>query len=69
MPWTKSIPPTSLRGSEEDKLQGGGDGVTGSGEHVKALVRSHASGDDDAFYSVALGTELLNYLTYPRMRG
>lgn len=28
--------------------------VAGSGEHVKALVRSHASGDDDAFYSVAL---------------
>ena len=48
------VPPTSLRGSEEDKLQGGGDGVTGSGEHVKALVRNHASGDDDAFYSAAL---------------
>ncbi len=28
--------------------------MAGSGEHVKALVRSHASGDDDAFYSVAL---------------
>ena len=28
--------------------------VAGSGEHVKALVRSHASGDDEAFYSVAL---------------
>nr|WP_322778022.1 ATP-binding protein [Frankia sp. Cas4] len=28
--------------------------VAGSGEHVKALVQSHASGDDEAFYSVAL---------------
>ncbi|CCK62690.1 AAA family ATPase [Mycobacterium canetti] len=28
--------------------------MAGSGEHFKALVRSHASGDDDAFYSVAL---------------
>lgn len=28
--------------------------MAGSGEHVKALVRSHASGDDQAFYSVAL---------------
>lgn len=28
--------------------------MAGSGEHVKALVRSHASGDDAAFYSVAL---------------
>lgn len=28
--------------------------MAGSGEHVKALVRSHARGDDDAFYSVAL---------------
>ncbi|RRD50623.1 ATP-binding protein [Arachnia propionica] len=28
--------------------------MAGSGEHVKALVHSHASGDDDAFYSVAL---------------
>lgn len=28
--------------------------MAGSGEHVKALVRSHATGDDDAFYSVAL---------------
>jgi SpoVK/Ycf46/Vps4 family AAA+-type ATPase len=28
--------------------------MAGSGEHIKALVRSHASGDDDAFYSVAL---------------
>ncbi|MDO5083891.1 MAG: hypothetical protein Q4D89_10890 [Arachnia propionica] len=28
--------------------------MAGSGEPVKALVRSHASGDDDAFYSVAL---------------
>ncbi|OBY29373.1 AAA family ATPase [Mycolicibacter kumamotonensis] len=28
--------------------------MAGSGEHVKALVRSHASGDDEAFYSVAL---------------
>lgn len=28
--------------------------MAGSGEHVKALVRSHGSGDDDAFYSVAL---------------
>ncbi len=27
--------------------------VAGSGEHIKALVRSHASGDDDAFYAVA----------------
>ncbi|KFU78453.1 ATPase family associated with various cellular activities (AAA) [Amycolatopsis lurida] len=28
--------------------------MTASGEHVKALVRSHAAGDDDAFYAVAL---------------
>lgn len=28
--------------------------MAGSGEHVKALVRTHASGDDEAFYSVAL---------------
>lgn len=28
--------------------------MAGSGEHVKALVRSHARGDDEAFYSVAL---------------
>ena len=25
-----------------------------SGEHIKALVRSHAAGDDAAFYAVAL---------------
>jgi SpoVK/Ycf46/Vps4 family AAA+-type ATPase len=28
--------------------------MAASGEHVKALVRSHASGDDTAFYSVAM---------------
>ena len=28
--------------------------MAGSGEHVKALVRSHAAGDDEAFYAVAL---------------
>jgi SpoVK/Ycf46/Vps4 family AAA+-type ATPase len=28
--------------------------VAASGEHVKALVRSHAAGDDAAFYAVAL---------------
>lgn len=28
--------------------------MAGSGEHFKALVRSHGNGDDDAFYSVAL---------------
>jgi SpoVK/Ycf46/Vps4 family AAA+-type ATPase len=27
--------------------------VAGSGEHIKALVRSHASGDDRSFYAVA----------------
>jgi SpoVK/Ycf46/Vps4 family AAA+-type ATPase len=27
--------------------------VAGSGEHIKALVRSHASGDDESFYAVA----------------
>jgi SpoVK/Ycf46/Vps4 family AAA+-type ATPase len=27
--------------------------VAGSGDHIKALVRSHASGDDDSFYAVA----------------
>lgn len=27
--------------------------VAGSGDHIKALVRSHASGDDKAFYAVA----------------
>lgn len=28
--------------------------MTASGEHIKALVRSHASGDDSAFYAVAM---------------
>jgi SpoVK/Ycf46/Vps4 family AAA+-type ATPase len=28
--------------------------VTASADHIKALVRSHTSGDDDAFYAVAL---------------
>lgn len=28
--------------------------MAASGEHIKALVRSHASGDDAAFYAVAL---------------
>jgi SpoVK/Ycf46/Vps4 family AAA+-type ATPase len=28
--------------------------VAGSGDHIKALVRSHASGDDDSFYAVAM---------------
>jgi SpoVK/Ycf46/Vps4 family AAA+-type ATPase len=28
--------------------------MAGSGEHVKALVQSHASGNDEAFYSIAL---------------
>jgi hypothetical protein len=28
--------------------------VAGSGDHIKALVRSHASGDDNSFYAVAL---------------
>lgn len=28
--------------------------MTASGEHIKALVRSHAAGDDAAFYAVAL---------------
>jgi SpoVK/Ycf46/Vps4 family AAA+-type ATPase len=28
--------------------------VTASGDHIKALVRSHAAGDDAAFYAVAL---------------
>lgn len=28
--------------------------MAGSGEHFKALVRSHGSGDDEGFYSVAL---------------
>jgi SpoVK/Ycf46/Vps4 family AAA+-type ATPase len=28
--------------------------MAASGEHVKALLRSHASGDDTAFYSVAM---------------
>jgi SpoVK/Ycf46/Vps4 family AAA+-type ATPase len=28
--------------------------VAGNGEHIKALVRSHAAGDDKAFYGVAL---------------
>ncbi|MDX8153318.1 ATP-binding protein [Patulibacter brassicae] len=27
--------------------------MAGSGEHIKALVRSHASGDEDSFYAVA----------------
>ncbi|MGX5694808.1 AAA family ATPase [Agromyces soli] len=28
--------------------------MAASGEHIKALVRSHASGDDSAFYAVAM---------------
>jgi SpoVK/Ycf46/Vps4 family AAA+-type ATPase len=28
--------------------------MAGLGEHIKALVRNHASGNDDAFYSIAL---------------
>jgi SpoVK/Ycf46/Vps4 family AAA+-type ATPase len=28
--------------------------MAGSADHIKALVRSHASGDDDSFYAVAL---------------
>lgn len=28
--------------------------MAGLGEHITAMVRSHASGDDAAFYSVAL---------------
>jgi SpoVK/Ycf46/Vps4 family AAA+-type ATPase len=28
--------------------------IAGSGDHIKALVRSHAAGDDDAFYAVAM---------------
>lgn len=28
--------------------------VAGHGAHITAMVRSHASGDEDAFYSVAL---------------
>lgn len=28
--------------------------MAGSGDHIKALVRNHASGDDDSFYAVAL---------------
>jgi SpoVK/Ycf46/Vps4 family AAA+-type ATPase len=31
-----------------------GTAMAATGEHVKALVRSHASGDDTAFYAVAL---------------
>lgn len=28
--------------------------MAGSGDHIKALVRSHASGDEESFYAVAL---------------
>lgn len=28
--------------------------MASSGEHIKALVRSHASGDEDSFYAVAM---------------
>ena len=28
--------------------------MAGLGEHITAMVRSHASGDDSVFYSVAL---------------
>lgn len=31
-----------------------GEPVAALGDHIKAMVRSHASGDDSAFYSVAL---------------
>jgi SpoVK/Ycf46/Vps4 family AAA+-type ATPase len=30
-----------------------GESVAGSGEHIKAMLRSHASGDDASFYAVA----------------
>jgi SpoVK/Ycf46/Vps4 family AAA+-type ATPase len=33
--------------------KGGDANVAGSGEHIKALLRSHASGDDASFYAVA----------------
>jgi SpoVK/Ycf46/Vps4 family AAA+-type ATPase len=28
--------------------------VAGSGDHIKALVRSHAAGDDESFYAIAM---------------
>ncbi len=28
--------------------------MAASADHIKALVKSHSSGDDDAFYAVAL---------------
>jgi hypothetical protein len=31
-----------------------GENVTASAEHIKAMVRSHASGDDAQFYAIAL---------------
>nr|WP_324338560.1 ATP-binding protein [Baekduia sp.] len=37
----------------DDEQRRGANDVAGSGEHIKALVRSHASGDDDSFYAVA----------------
>lgn len=37
-----------------DDVQRRGPAVAASGEHVKALVRSHAAGDDATFYAVAL---------------
>jgi hypothetical protein len=50
-------PPTRARHSTDDVSEGTWI-VAGSGEHVKALVRSHASGDDDAFLSIALQVPL-----------
>lgn len=39
---------------EQYRLTEEGGGMAGLGEHITAMVRSHASGNDAAFYSVAL---------------
>jgi hypothetical protein len=36
-----------IRGREEEDM-------TASADHIKALVRAHAAGDESGFYSVAL---------------
>ena len=36
------------------QFYGGGSIVAASADHIKALVKSHGSGDDDAFYAIAL---------------
>src|SRR5215831_18234922 len=35
-------------------FEGGGDWRMATADHVKALIRSHAEGDDERFYAIAM---------------